>query len=875
MAPYYTSQQQWQMYHSGALHMQSRHAAQQQQQQQWQQMQQHQQMQQMMQQQQQQQQQQQLRYHHQQESASPPPPPPLPLAQRQEESSERAKEEDEKAKRLHRQFSRAIKLQDAHDATSEAAALRRSGGVGRTSTSSSSGSSSGGGGGGNGRSEYARAVAELPMTPSLASMTPRSRAVSVGQILLARALVSDVLGEELDVSALSSKALLAAGGAPLEGGGSAFFATVPEGEEIRSDDDDDDNDAEEIGMAPSPRPSRAHSNFRAGVEERAVKVRRKVSPRTVIRTPATPPNGQFLLGSGTIRAREALSPTSGEEGDRDEGDLDEHAAPEELDEDEDEDDGRTEKVMARAKKPSTAASVVVAAGISSSGGGSGRVGGGAGGGRRVLSPRSAKLLSKSDLQALINERISRSISERSGNTNGNDSAGNSNSNSISNTTTNNKNNNNDNSGTSSRGSSASPSKAGGGGDGESRSPTWPHRQSNAGLSAEEVAAAARRERRSMTRFNAVYRTPGGQAISFKDSGKNTPPTPKFGGDRVGAAVDVEWGAYEAVYASSPPLASRSWQVQDEDEDDEEEDDDADENAEEGWQKGGRVKAGELGIGSAPTFHRQRQLQEQRGRQPPPPLQPRPKQQQQQQQQQQNHHHNKHARSISTSGSGAAGMWPVKPKGYPRTPGGTHARVASPKWGGAVLHRASNSTSSSLLSSSSGGGGGMPRTSYKSFSTVGGMGGQQEMMSIGRSGDLDWAAAEELAEATVEANPRAMDAPRDPPLTHAGGMGGGGYGGGGDGVVVGEIGLLSAHVPCGASRGVISRFHFEGGAGGSIHNSDSNDDRGDAGGPQRTTRRITEEQSGYNDDNDDDDDDDGSSDIEIQFGIGMSPREFYR
>ena len=51
---------------------------------------------------------------------------------------------------MHRQFSRAIKLQDAHDATSEAAALRRSGGVGRTSTSSSSGSSSGGGGGGNG-----------------------------------------------------------------------------------------------------------------------------------------------------------------------------------------------------------------------------------------------------------------------------------------------------------------------------------------------------------------------------------------------------------------------------------------------------------------------------------------------------------------------------------------------------------------------------------------------------------------------------------------------------------------------------------------------------------------------------------------------------
>ena len=207
---------------------------------------------------------------------------------------------------------------------------------------------------------------------------------------------------------------------------------------------------------------------------------------------------------------------------------------------------------------------------------------------------------------------------------------------------------------------------------------------------------------------------------------------------------------------------------------------------------------------------------------------------------------------------------MKPKGYPRTPGGTHARVASPLGRCATpgFHHLS-----SLLSSSPAAVVVCPNVLRTVLTWA--AWGQQEMMSIGRSGDLDWAAAEELAEATVEANPRAMDAPRDPPLTHAGGMGGGGYGGGGDGVVVGEIGLLSAHVPCGASRGVISRFHFEGGAGGSIHNSDSNDDRGDAGGPQRTTRRITEEHGGYNDDDDDDDDDAVAT---LPIGIGMSPRE---
>jgi hypothetical protein len=51
-------------------------------------------------------------------------------------------------------------------------------------------------------------ASNLPMTPSLAALTPRTRALTVGQILLARALVSDALGEfETDFSPLSHRAL--------------------------------------------------------------------------------------------------------------------------------------------------------------------------------------------------------------------------------------------------------------------------------------------------------------------------------------------------------------------------------------------------------------------------------------------------------------------------------------------------------------------------------------------------------------------------------------------------------------------------------------------------------------------------------------------
>jgi len=53
--------------------------------------------------------------------------------------------------------------------------------------------------------------------------------------------------------------------------------------------------------------------------------------------------------------------------------------------------------------------------------------------------------------------------------------------------------------------------------------------------------------KKLDRFSTVYRTPGGQTISFKQTGKNTPPTPKFGGEKVAAAVGVEWSAYEAVH----------------------------------------------------------------------------------------------------------------------------------------------------------------------------------------------------------------------------------------------------------------------------------------------------------------------------------------
>lgn len=62
------------------------------------------------------------------------------------------------------------------------------------------------------------------------------------------------------------------------------------------------------------------------------------------------------------------------------------------------------------------------------------------------------------------------------------------------------------------------------------------------------------------RFNTVYMTPGGQTIAFKNTGKNTPPTPKFGSSAK-KPVDVEWSAYEAVHESvSPEMRPQSWRV---------------------------------------------------------------------------------------------------------------------------------------------------------------------------------------------------------------------------------------------------------------------------------------------------------------------------
>lgn len=66
------------------------------------------------------------------------------------------------------------------------------------------------------------------------------------------------------------------------------------------------------------------------------------------------------------------------------------------------------------------------------------------------------------------------------------------------------------------------------------------------------------------RFSTVYRTPGGQTISFKHTGKNTPPTPRYGGEKVAAAVDVEWSAYEAVHGPQTGTSQRhddsTWRV---------------------------------------------------------------------------------------------------------------------------------------------------------------------------------------------------------------------------------------------------------------------------------------------------------------------------
>jgi hypothetical protein len=69
-------------------------------------------------------------------------------------------------------------------------------------------------------------------------------------------------------------------------------------------------------------------------------------------------------------------------------------------------------------------------------------------------------------------------------------------------------------------------------------------------------------KKATNRFNTVYRTPGGQTIAFKDTGKNTPPTPRFGGESSSRPVDVEWSAYEAVHQSPEirPVSSQTWRV---------------------------------------------------------------------------------------------------------------------------------------------------------------------------------------------------------------------------------------------------------------------------------------------------------------------------
>lgn len=70
-------------------------------------------------------------------------------------------------------------------------------------------------------------------------------------------------------------------------------------------------------------------------------------------------------------------------------------------------------------------------------------------------------------------------------------------------------------------------------------------------------------KKASNRFNTVYMTPGGQTIAFKNTGKNTPPTPKFGGESTKKAADVEWSAYEAVHGPvhvSPEIRPHTWRV---------------------------------------------------------------------------------------------------------------------------------------------------------------------------------------------------------------------------------------------------------------------------------------------------------------------------
>ena len=397
-------------------------------------------------------------------------------------------------------------------------------------------------------SEYARALNELPMTPSLLAMTPNSRALSVGQILLARALVSDILGEELDMSVLSSRTL---------NGGSE------DKEELaREEQQAQQQQEEEEGSGISLRPFRAHNNFR---NERFG----LPSPRTVVRAP--------ILSTAAIASREAAVDGAAPSEGRPDGKC--WNSDGKIAGSSEEEDG--EEVATGAKK-----AAIVAAGngnltpvheVATS---------------SALSPTSAKLLSKSELQKLINARVSRSLSKRSNGQISPDGLRGNLQRSSSNPTRN----------PTSNAASSSLSTHIGGSGGFGRIVT-----------AEEVAAAARREKRRLNRFTAVYRTSSGQTISFKDSGKNTPPTPTFGGDRIGAAVDVEWSAYEAVYPSSPPSYYEQGQPQ--------------------------------GGGGIQTMALDRHHQQQQGHSP---------------------------------------TWPVRPKGYAKTPRGLHAKVASPKWGGVVF-----------------------------------------------------------------------------------------------------------------------------------------------------------------------------------------------
>lgn len=437
-----------------------------------------------------------------------------------DDSVEHSVEDVEEKRKLRSRFSRAIKL--------HAEGTSNDYGDGDDYTSS----------------EYARALDELPMTPSLLAMTPNSRALSVGQILLARALVSDILGEELDMSVLSSRTL--------NGGGENK-------EELAKEEQQ-----EEKGSDTSFRPSRAHNNFS---NERFV----LPSPRTVVRAP--------ILSPTAITSREAagdgVAPSEGRADDKCQNSDGKIAGSSE------EEDREEVAIGARAKKAIVAAGngnlkpVHEVVATSSS-----------------LSPNSATLLSKSELQKLINARVSRSISERSnGQISPDGLRGNLRRNSSNPTRKS----------TLNAASSSSSTQIGGNG-GFGRIVT-----------AEEVAAAAKREKRRLNRFNAVYRTSSGQTISFKDSGKNTPPTPTFGGDRIGAAVDVEWSAYEAVYPSSPPSY---------------------------YEQGQPHKGGTQTIALDRHHH---------------------------------HHQQEHSPT-----------WPVRPKGYAKTPRGLHARVASPKWGGVVF-----------------------------------------------------------------------------------------------------------------------------------------------------------------------------------------------